>query len=141
MLLSSQPLSEGSRRKLRAELAGIYDLFVERVADGRDLSPDEVHEVARGRVWTGAQALERGLVDRLGGLRVAVGVAKEKLSLPADADVLLVPYPHPQSFIDQFDDLLRQVAASVIKRQATSLPSCKTSSVTAEDPEGGEESN
>jgi protease-4 len=114
LLLASRPLSEGSRERLRSEVRSIYDLFVERVADGRGLSPDAVDTIGRGRVWTGAQAAGIGLVDRVGGLRTAVRHAKERLALDPDADVALVPYPPPRSLVEQLDDLLKGVRAHVV---------------------------
>jgi protease-4 len=112
--LASRRLSEGSRERLRSEVRSIYDLFVARVAEGRALAPENVDEIGQGRVWTGAQAAEVGLVDRLGGLRTAVRHAKERLSLDPAADVALVPYPPPRSLVQQLDDLLRGVRASVL---------------------------
>jgi protease-4 len=56
------------------------------------MTRDAVHEVARGRVWTGADARERGLVDELGGLARAVELARRRGDLPDDAPV--VPFPH-----------------------------------------------
>ena len=103
-----------SRARLRDEVESIYDLFVERVADGRKLSTERVDELGQGRVWTGAQAAESGLVDEVGGLRVAVGRAKESLDLDPDADVLLVPYPRPKSLAEQVDEVLRGVVASAV---------------------------
>ncbi len=70
-----------------------YDDFVARVAQGRDLSTEQVDAVARGRVWTGADAAERGLVDELGGLRTAVRRAKVLAGLDADTEVRTVSYP------------------------------------------------
>lgn len=70
-----------------------YADFVARVAEGRNMSTEEVDAVARGRVWTGADAAERGLVDELGGLRTAVRRAKVLAGLDADAQVRIVSYP------------------------------------------------
>ncbi|MEB3034453.1 signal peptide peptidase SppA [[Mycobacterium] nativiensis] len=70
-----------------------YDDFVARVAQGRNLSTEEVDAVARGRVWTGADAAERGLVDELGGLRTAIHRAKVLAGLDEDAQVRTVSYP------------------------------------------------
>ncbi|MEB3019699.1 signal peptide peptidase SppA [[Mycobacterium] crassicus] len=70
-----------------------YDDFVARVAEGRNLSTDVVDAVARGRVWTGADAAERGLVDELGGLRTAIRRAKLLAGLDEDAQVRTVSYP------------------------------------------------
>jgi len=105
--LSTRPLSESSRERLRSEVASVYDLFVERVADGRPLDWDGVDAVAQGRVWTGAQAVERGLVDELGGLHAAVGRAKAQLGMAPDADVALVVYPPAKGLAGQLEDLLR----------------------------------
>jgi protease-4 len=108
--LASHPLSPGTRERLRSEVASIYELFLERVADGRSLDRDRVDAVGRGRVWTGAQAAEVGLVDELGGLRTAVLRGKREIGLDPDADVALVGYPPPKSLLEQFDDVLRGAA-------------------------------
>jgi protease IV len=80
-----------AHREAEADL--FYTDFVERVAEGRNLPVEAVNAVARGRVWTGADALERGLVDELGGFRAAVRRAKVLADLDEDADVRLVSYP------------------------------------------------
>lgn len=77
--------------RLNAWLDFVYADFTEKVARGRGLSIDEVKEVARGRVWTGADARDRGLVDELGGLRRAAALARSKAGLPDDAP--LQPFP------------------------------------------------
>ena len=63
------------------------------MAEGRNLSVEDVGAVARGRVWTGADALERGLVDELGGLRTAIRRAKILAGLDADEHADIVSYP------------------------------------------------
>jgi protease IV len=78
-------------QQLSSWLDRIYDDFVGKVAAGRSMTVEAVHEVARGRVWTGADALERGLVDELGDVKHAVAVARRRAGLPADAE--LVRYP------------------------------------------------
>lgn len=84
-------LSEDEWERLNAWLDFVYADFTGKVARGRGLSIEEVHEVARGRVWTGADAKERRLVDELGGLPRAVEIAKERADLPPDT--ALQPYP------------------------------------------------
>src|SRR5574337_754463 len=79
--------------QIEAEADLFYGDFVARVAEGRNLSVDAVDAVARGRVWTGADALERRLVDELGGLRTAIRRAKTLAGLDPDADVRTVSYP------------------------------------------------
>jgi len=110
LLLSTRRLSPASRELLRNEMASIYELFLERVADGRELERDAVDAAGQGRVYTGEQALELGLIDGLGGLREAVRIAKERLELEPDDDVSLVPYPRPQSVADQVSEALGRLA-------------------------------
>ncbi len=81
--------------RLQASLDRIYDDFVGKVAQGRRMDRAAVHEVARGRVWTGADALERGLVDELGGLERAADVARDRAGLPAEAPLRPYPQVHP----------------------------------------------
>jgi len=71
---------------------GYYQDFLDRVAEGRQMTREQVHAIAQGRVWTGKQAKERGLVDELGGLDRAVQVAKQRAAL-ADEDVRLLHLP------------------------------------------------
>ncbi len=113
LLLSSSPLSPESRERLRHGTRSLYDRFVGRVADGRDLSPAQVDAVGRGRVWTGSQALEIGLVDELGGLRSAVAWLRGELGVAEDADLELVPFPEPQSLAEQLADLSLVLASAI----------------------------
>jgi protease-4 len=109
---SLHPLSEGSRERIATEVRSIYDLFVERVATGRNLTPERVHELGQGRVWTGEQALASGLVDELGGLRAATRRAKQAAGLDADADVALIPFPRPKPLVVQLNEVMRATAAA-----------------------------
>ncbi|MBO0682034.1 MAG: signal peptide peptidase SppA [Candidatus Dormibacteraeota bacterium] len=70
-----QPFREDERSRLRGAIERSYELFLERVAAGRSSTPAQVDPIAGGRVWTGRQALERGLVDALGGFEKAVAEA------------------------------------------------------------------
>jgi protease-4 len=76
---------DAERERLSAVIDAIYHDFVAKVAEGRHRSVEEIHELARGRVWTGRDALERGLVDELGGLRDAVRIARTRAGLPDTA--------------------------------------------------------
>ncbi len=100
---------------VEAEADLFYADFVSRVAEARGMSVADVDAVARGRVWTGADALERGLVDELGGLRTAVRRAKVLAGLDADAEVRLAGYPG-----SSMRDFLRPRASS--QPAAASLP-------------------
>jgi protease-4 len=96
----ARPYNADELRKVQAQLQHFYDRFIEKVADARGRTPGEIDGVAQGRVWTGRQALEHGLVDSLGGLRQAIGVAKERARIAADAQVEIVVYPPRRSFYE-----------------------------------------
>jgi protease IV len=87
------PFTAEQQAQIEAEADLCYTDFVERVAEGRNLTVEAVDAVARGRIWTGADALEHGLVDELGGLRAAVRRAKVLAGLDEDDKVRLVSYP------------------------------------------------
>jgi protease-4 len=78
-----------------------YTDFVPKVAKGRGKEPAYVDSVGQGRVWTGSQGKERGLVDEFGGLDRAINVAKQLANIPADKEVHRVILPHPQTFLQQ----------------------------------------
>src|SRR3954468_2368681 len=81
------PYDDSARERLEAMLDKVYDDFTSRVAQGRRMPREAVHDVARGRVWTGADAARNGLVDTLGGLRDAVRIARLRAGLAKDAPV------------------------------------------------------
>jgi protease-4 len=87
------PFTPEQHAQVEAEADLVYDDFVQRVAQGRHLSVEAVEAAARGRIWTGADALDHGLVDELGGLRAAVRRAKVLAGLDEDAKVRLIGYP------------------------------------------------
>jgi len=88
------PFSPEQRRRLRAQADEIYGRFVDRVAEGRRLPREQVQTVARGRVWTGRQAMQHHLVDRLGDFKTAVDTAKELMGL-APSRVVRVFFVRP----------------------------------------------
>ncbi len=79
-----RPFTDDERRELGNTVKQFYDLFIGRVSEGRHMRPEAVDAIARGRVWTGKQASERGLVDKLGGLRQALAEARWLGGLPKD---------------------------------------------------------
>ena len=109
------PFTPEQHAQIEAEADLCYTDFVERVAQGRHLSIEAVQEVARGRIWTGADALDHKLVDELGGLRTAVRRAKVLAGLDEDAKVRLVSYPGSSVW-----DFLRPRSSS--QPAAASLP-------------------
>ncbi|HEX6418545.1 MAG TPA: S49 family peptidase, partial [Acidimicrobiales bacterium] len=88
-----RPFSDDEWARLDTWLDRIYQDFTAKVAAGRGMPPDRVEEVARGRVWTGAEARERGLVDELGGLARAAEVARARAGLPPAPPPELHTYP------------------------------------------------
>lgn len=86
-----RPFTDDERQKAGEEIKMSYDLFVDRVARGRRMSPAEVDAVARGRVWMGQQAAEKRLVDQVGGLRQALEEARRRADLPSDAPLVELP--------------------------------------------------
>ncbi|MFC9972236.1 signal peptide peptidase SppA [Spirillospora sp. NPDC127200] len=95
MFSITEDFSDSEWERINASLDRIYDDFTGKVAEGRGLSRERVHELARGRVWTGADAKDNGLVDELGGLDLALDLAREKAGLAADAPVRAFPHATP----------------------------------------------
>ena len=100
------PYSDDARARLQQQIDAIYETFLDKAAQGRSMTRDAVHAVAQGRVWTGRQAKDLGLVDELGGLARAVAVAKQRAGIGADVEVTLVPYPRPRSFFEVINSSL-----------------------------------
>jgi protease IV len=92
--------SPDQRERVQEYMQGFYDNFVEKAAESRKMTPEQIDAVAQGRVWTGLQAREHGLVDELGGLSAAVAIAKQRARIDADEDVELVVYPPRRSLYE-----------------------------------------
>jgi protease IV len=122
LLFASEPLSAGARELLKRDVEGVYEQFVARVAEGRGMEPDAVKKIGGGRVWTGAQALEIGLVDELGGLYEAGLAAKAALGIAADAPVALKPFPAQKTLAEQVTQLLRGAQAQSASPLEHALP-------------------
>lgn len=92
-----------------------FNNWIEDIAKHREMTFEEVDSVARGRVWTGRQALERKLVDKLGGLDVALAALKEKTDIPVDEEITIVHYPVKKGIIESLmsGELAAAVKASV----------------------------
>ena len=99
------PFSPAQADAYRGQLQDIYDDFTTRVANGRDLPLERVKEIAKGRVWTGAQAKDIGLVDELGGIMTAINAAKKLAEIDEDEDVRIKIFPRQKSFEDQLNEL------------------------------------
>jgi protease-4 len=131
------PFTDEQHAHVEAEADLFYTDFVQRVADGRGMTVEAVDAVARGRVWTGSDAKDHGLVDELGGLRTAIERAKVLAGFDADAEVKLVglpgsslmdvlrPKPSSQpaaaSLPDAFGSLVGRSAAALLTQAERSL--------------------
>jgi protease IV len=91
MLAPTHPFTEEEWNRINSWLDAIYQDFIKKVASGRRMPVERVHEVARGRVWTGADAAQNGLVDELGGMQAAAEIARRRAGLPAEAPLRVYP--------------------------------------------------
>ena len=87
----THPFSEDEWQRINVWLDAIYRDFTEKVASGRRMTVEQVDEIARGRVWTGADGAQNGLVDELGGMAAAADIARRRAGLPADAPLRVYP--------------------------------------------------
>jgi protease IV len=95
MFAPAHPFSADDWQRINAWLDAIYRDFTQKVASGRRMTPEQVHEIARGRVWTGADAAQNGLVDELGGMAAAAEIARRRAGLPARAPLRTYPRVTP----------------------------------------------
>jgi protease-4 len=95
----TRPLSQVEKNYIQRSLDEYYEIFTTKAAEGRDMAHDDILKVASGRVWTGQQALDRKLVDVLGGFDTAVEIAAEKAGVTDDYKVRF--YPAPKNFLEE----------------------------------------
>ncbi len=88
-----RPMREREKEKIRASVKHSYWEFVDQVAEARNMSREEVHKIAQGRVWTGKTAKQLGLIDELGGLTYSINVMKKLCNIMENQDVEIVKYP------------------------------------------------
>jgi protease-4 len=89
----TEPFNEDQAKSFGVMLDATYDSFITRVAEGRGMTLEEAEKVAKGRVWTGTQALERGLIDDLAGLGGTLDALAKDLGFKSQADLALVQFP------------------------------------------------
>jgi protease IV len=99
---AQQNFSPAQRAYIQKSLNDTYADFTKGVAQGRKMTVEAVDKIGKGRVWSGAQAKEIGLVDELGGLDRAIEIAKQLSNIPAGESVHIVRYPEEKSFFQQF---------------------------------------
>ncbi len=106
----SRPLPEYQKQVLEREIGMIYEDFLSLVADGRDMTRDEVHELAQGRVWAARDAFENNLVDEIGGMQRAIDIAAEMADIE---DYRLYELPRQK---DPFQQLIEEISGNAKTR-------------------------
>lgn len=125
----ARPFTDSEREKLREQIGSFYDGFIGKVAASRKMPVERVQQLAQGRVWTGAQAQQNGLVDALGGLDRAIALAKERAGISPDTDVQVVTYPARKTLAEL---LIEQLNGSGNDRQMEAALSVLSGLRTAE---------
>lgn len=115
------------RAKMEEQTNNIYfNNFLPKVSKGRNMDQERANSLGQGRVWTGAQAKQNGLIDEFGGLERAIDIAKELAGLPADKDVKRVVFPAPRPFFETWfgnnDDAEVKANKEAQKAIADALP-------------------
>lgn len=104
MASPARPFNASELQKVESQLRAFYTDFIRKAGESRGMTPEAIDRLGQGRVWTGRQAKDNGLVDELGGLDRAVAIARERAKLPATGDVELVAYPRARSFFEMVSD-------------------------------------
>jgi len=94
--LPDRNLTDAEKQRMEISIKSMYKDFVAKVAEGRNMKPEQIEEIAQGRIWSGTRGKKIGLVDTLGGLETAIMIAKDKAGIPKDAEVTIVELPKPQ---------------------------------------------
>jgi protease-4 len=124
MFRESEKFSDTERKKFEELIKNTYyDQFLPKVAKGRGKNAEYIDSIGQGRVWTGRQGKDNGLVDEYGGLDKAIEIAKQLANIPADKTVQRVIRPQPPGFFEQFmssggDDDSEQTSTEVKKQAA-----------------------
>ena len=135
MLNGMRALDNQEVAYMQASVEKIYGKFTELVANGRDKTVEEVDEIAQGRVWTGAEALEIGLVDKIGTIEDAINYALYTIDGASTLqDVQIVEYPKPLSTLDI---LLEELTGTESVFAGTALENVETAFREASKTESG----
>jgi protease-4 len=100
-ILGFTPLEGERREKAEQWVGSVYESFKSHVAQGRGLPVERVEEIAKGRIWSGSDALDLGLVDAIGGWETAFRLAKEKSGLDVEEKYPVAIYPKPKSILEE----------------------------------------
>ncbi len=115
LMTVTRPLTEQEKRIWQKRTDAIYETFTTKAADGRQMNVDDLRKVASGRVWTGTQGKERGLVDELGGFEDAVKIAAQKAGVADNYRVRF--YPKQKTFFEQWLNDLEENAETTMLRK------------------------
>ena len=121
VISTNKKLSPKELQILQKEVDNTYDQFLQRVANGRNMSKKQVNEIARGRVWTGRDALKIGLVDKLGGLREAIAYAKKNAGIK-DAKIIYYPKSKENKLFDLLEEINEEKNIKVKSIYSNDLP-------------------
>src|SRR5213080_374986 len=101
MFRETEKFNDSEQAKFKEFLRNTYEDFITKVGKGRNKDKDYIDSIGQGRVWTGAQGKERGLVDEYGGLDKAIEIAKQLANIPAEKSIQRVIMPQPPTFLEQ----------------------------------------
>lgn len=110
----TKPLDAFESKVVQSEVERVYSDFKSRVAEGRNQPEEEIEKIAQGRVWTGTQGLDRGLVDEIGSLDDAIAFAVKKAALK---DYKVKFYPEEKSFAEQLSESFAEMKTNWVKEQ------------------------
>ena len=117
--LPDRDLTEPERSRMEYSIKTMYKEFVNKVANGRKKSPEQIEAIAQGRVWSGSDGLKNGLVDILGGLATAIDIAKAKAGIPRSQEVTILELPK-KGLID-FSQFIPRVIGLELKEKDPAL--------------------
>ena len=113
-----RPLDKKDRAFIQKYMNDFYGVFIDRVADTRKIPAEQVRKIAEGRIYTGRQALEIGLIDELGGLDAAIESARSLANIPPSAELKIVHYPRPSSLGEIFESVGMMGVNTVLEKAA-----------------------
>jgi protease IV len=116
LLTITRSLNEVEKGILQKQTEAIYESFTTKAADGREMKVEDLRKIASGRVWTGEQARENGLVDQLGGLEDAIKIAAEKAGVAEDYKLRY--YPKPKGLLERYINSKEEEATETKMREA-----------------------
>lgn len=133
MFSPNKGFSKGEEQKLMEIMEYYYEQFVSKVSMARKIEYDKAEEMSRGRVWTGRQAKDLGLVDEMGGFSTAINIAKDQAGISRDSSCVLKFYSEPRGFqisslvngsvmIAQFSEILNNLYSLDRERILTIMP-------------------